>query len=140
MRKHDVEDVILRGRRGVHRVPFPYWIALVNLAGEYGWQASPESESDRPEALCELVLGRVTEADARALADALRRSLADLPGHDALSHCERGLNYDPRCYGGPFLSCPPSLWEWFSGPNKRRVRDLIAFARRGAFTVQEPDF
>ena len=135
-----MENVILRRKRGVHRVPFPYWIALVNLAGEYGWQASPESQSDRPEALCELILGHVTDVDARAMADALERSLADLPDHDALSHRERRLTDDPRRYGGPFLSCPPSLWEWFSGPNKRMVRDLIAFARRGAFTVKEPEF
>src|SRR5262249_22326261 len=90
-------------------------------------------------AVCELILDRVTDVDARAMADALQRSLDDLPDHDALAgHPRRGLSWDERYAGGPFLTNPPRLLEWFSGPNKQMVRDLIRFARRGGFRVEDP--
>jgi len=131
--------VTLHGRGQVHGVGADWWVALTSLAVDNGWQPTQESRSDRPEALCELILGRVTDADAKAMADALERSLADIPDHDALAaHPRRGLSWDERYAGGPFLSNPPSLLEWFSGPNKQMVRDLIRFARRGGFRVEDP--
>jgi hypothetical protein len=119
-------------------VPLPWYVALIDLAIEYGWQPSPASWSDCDEALCELFLGRVTAEDALALADALEDALLDIPSHNALSHRERRLVPDDNSAGGPYLSCPPSLYEWFSGRNRRMVLDLIAFARGGAFEVMGP--
>jgi hypothetical protein len=131
-------EVRLRRPSEEYRVGPAWWVALTGLAIDYGWSPSPASWSDRDEANCELILDRVTDADAHALADALERALPDIPGHDALSnHPRRGLVGE----GGPagrFLSKPPSLFEWFSGPNKQWVRGLIRFARRGGFRVEDP--
>ena len=80
---------------------------------QYGWKPSPASQSDRDEAFAELLLARVPAQDAEALADTLADALPDIPAHDALSHRDRGLVSDDRSAGGPYLNCPPGLFEGF---------------------------
>ncbi len=134
-----MQVVTLRGAGGEHRLASPWWVGLLCLASACGWRPSPASCSRSAERLGELAPDRVTDGDATALADALATALDDIPNHDALTnHAERGLVEDPLAPGGLFLSRPPRLIEWFSGDNKRMVRELIAFARKGAFNVDDP--
>ncbi len=134
-----VKQVTLRGPGGEHRLASPWWVGLLCLASACGWRLSPASWGRRAGQLAELAPDRVTDDDATALADALATALDDIPNHDALTnHAERGLVQDPLAPGGLFLSRPPRLIEWFSGENKRLVREVIAFARKGAFEVDDP--
>src|SRR5262249_13226866 len=84
---------------------------------------------------------RVSDQDARALADALERALPAVPGYNATSH-------KPRAYPMPAAMArmlhdmprdrvPGSdqfvgPLEWFSGDRKRGLKELIAFSRKGA--------
>jgi hypothetical protein len=119
-------------------VGYPWWVGLLLLAVRYGWQPSEASVSQAPEALCELVLGHVTAADALALAAALEEALRDIPRHDALPSGRGALVWE----GGPgsrlVLSAEANLLEWFSGPRRREVRALITLSRQGPFRVREP--
>jgi hypothetical protein len=134
-----VVDLTLRGTAGEYRVPSPWWVALTSLAVGYGWQPGLVSLSDRPEAPCDLILARVTDEDARGLADALEAALPDIPDHDALAtYPECRLVWDARSAGGPLLCRLPGLAEWLSGTNKQVVPDVIAFARTGGVGVDDP--
>jgi hypothetical protein len=77
--------------------PSPGWVALVNLAVQYGWKPSPASQGDRDEAFVELFLVHFTAQDEEALADAV-------------------------AVGGPYLSCPPGLFEGFLSRTDRWSR------------------
>jgi hypothetical protein len=77
---------------------------------------------------------RVTTEDARALANALERSLPDVPNHDALKHKAVTIAGAP---GERFLpvDTPVNAFEWFGGQNKRHLLDFIAFCRQGEFII-----
>jgi hypothetical protein len=123
-----------------YRLPSPWWVGLANLAMDYGWTPSPACWSDREEHFCVAVFNRVTDADARSLADALEQALPDVPRHDCLqSHPGRTLWWDGRPVGGPYLSVPPTLHEWFSAENRRMIEEVIALARRGGLPGAGPD-
>ena len=131
--------VTLHGVHGKRVMWFPWWTALLLLAVRYGWRPSDASVSQAPEALCELVLDRVTADDARALAAALEQALLDIPRHDALPSGRGALVREGGRGSRLLLSAEANLLEWFSGPGRRReVRALIAFSRRGPFRVREP--
>jgi hypothetical protein len=76
---------------------------------------------------------RVTDADARALADALERALPDVPGHDAMEH--KTFTH-PGLPGVRLMDArtPVNPFEWFSG-KKDVLRDFVAFCRRGGFAI-----
>jgi hypothetical protein len=86
-----------------------------------------------------VIYDRVTDADAIALAEALKRALPDVPRHDALAgHPDRTLRWSYRAIGGPFLSAPPSLYEWFSGENRQMIEEVITLAGQGSFQAEDP--
>jgi hypothetical protein len=77
---------------------------------------------------------RVTAEDAAALADALERALPDLPQHDALGH----KSFEHPSEPGVRLirsDTPVNPFEWFSGKNKKRVEEFIAYCRKGGFEI-----
>ncbi|HYT93190.1 MAG TPA: hypothetical protein VEL76_31015 [Gemmataceae bacterium] len=76
----------------------------------------------------------VTAEDAAALADALERALPDLPEHDALGH----KSFEHPSEPGVRLirsDTPVNPFEWFSGKNKKRVEEFIAYCRKGGFEI-----
>jgi hypothetical protein len=77
---------------------------------------------------------RVTTEDARALANALERSLPDVPNHEAAAHKTVEL---PGLPGERFvtLATPIDSFEWFNGQNKGYLLDFIAFCRQGEFKI-----
>jgi hypothetical protein len=107
-------DVVLRGAGGEYCVPPPCWAGLISLAIDYGWRPSPASVCARAEAVCEVVLDRVTDADARSLADALERVLDDMPD-DCVLLCQA----HQLVLGLAFLS---ARWSWGSMPHSTRRR------------------
>jgi hypothetical protein len=76
---------------------------------------------------------RVTPEDARSLADALERALADVPDHDALGH---KTFLHPALPGVRLVAAgtPVNPYEWFGG-KKDLLRDFIAFCRQGGFEL-----
>jgi hypothetical protein len=76
---------------------------------------------------------RVTAEDARALADALERALPDVPCHNALEHEVVRFAGVP----GEFLpfGTPVTPFEWFSGENRGRLKNVIAICRSGGFKI-----
>jgi hypothetical protein len=131
-------DVVLHGAGCAYRLPPLYWADLVGVAIDYGWRPSPTSVCERDGAVCELVLDRVTDTDARQLADALDRALDDIPDDDVLSQQKHGLAWDIRLIGSLFLCEPPSRSKWLRGANQQLAHAMIAFARQGAFRVLDP--
>ena len=128
--------VVLRGAGGGYRLPAGWWTGLLRLAVEFRWRPSGLVLSDEPEGECELVPGRVGDADARALADALEDALPHIPdlgGPVYYPGC--GMLVDDRPAGGLDLSGPGVL-PWFSRTGL--VPDVIAFARAGGFAVDDP--
>ena len=78
---------------------------------------------------------RVTAQDARALADALKSALPDIPSHNAMEH--KSFQH-PGAPGDLFvrLDTPVNVFEWFSGENKPHLKAFIAFCRKGGFKIQ----
>jgi hypothetical protein len=76
---------------------------------------------------------RVTPADARALAEALKRALPDVPDHDAMK--DKTFEH-PSMPGVRLVDArtPVNPFEWFSG-KKKVLRSFIAFCRRGGFEI-----
>jgi hypothetical protein len=139
------------------------WYFALELGHRYGWEPEgttrPGADSWKPVGnrgphrgefawYNGYVVGngrRVSAEDANNLADALERALPDIPDHDAAAH-------KPRAYPMPAAMArmlhdlpdddlpDPSQYvnavEWFSGPRKRVLRDLIAFCRTGGFSVR----
>jgi hypothetical protein len=110
-----------------------HWEDYCRLARLYGWTGRAWCESGGPYA--------VTAAQAAELAEALERSLGDIPDHDARTPemipdvapaaeqaASGELREDP--------ARPPSLQERFSGDLKWTVGQLAEFCLCGAFTVQ----
>jgi hypothetical protein len=123
-----------------------FWAELLKLARLYGWKPAgtlPAEAADPDEAAAwdgNYVLNgnqRVTDADACALADALERSLPDLPDAYAAGHKAiiEGPEDRPTNVLVP-VGAPISPIEAMSGPNKDALRDYIAFFRKGGFEIQ----
>jgi hypothetical protein len=138
------------------------WGHLLDLATRYGWQpagllppepdpdddpeddeaadaADPEEDFEPGEPTLDDYFWndgfRVTDEDARALADALERSLPDVPDHDALGH---KTTTHPGLPGQRLIpiDAEVSPFEYFSGPKgKGRVKEFIAFCRQGGFAI-----
>jgi len=81
--------------------------------------------------------GQVGDADARALADALGAALPHIPDLCGLVYYPGfGMLVDDRPAGGLDLSGPGVL-PWFTRTDL--VPDMIAFARAGGFSADDPD-
>ena len=93
------------GPGGAFRISDRHWHNVVRLALLFGWK--PAAPKDDPRL--------VEPGDAARLADALERSLPDIPDHDV-----RGAD--------GLLAC-------FSGPAKQGMRDFVAFCRAGGFRL-----
>jgi hypothetical protein len=76
---------------------------------------------------------RVTDDDARNLADALEEALPDVPDHDALEGKKVRIGNTDE-YAIP-ADVPTTPFEWFSGKAKQRLRDFIVFCRKGGFRI-----
>jgi hypothetical protein len=89
---------------------------------------------------------RVTHEDAAHIADALEQALDDIPDLDTdekwveygptilpTSPVERSLVEEGFAVSGPNESLSPP--EFFSGEDKQKVRDFIAYCRAGAFCI-----
>jgi len=88
---------------------------------------------------------RVTEGDAEEMAAAIEQALGDIPDHDAigtkdkrdaLPHRIAGYMRDmPGDQPMPGIRDRISVFEWFSGGEKQRLRDFIEFCRAGGFNI-----
>ena len=121
------------------------WGKLLDLAERYGWTPAgtlapdPDPVFDDPGSPPAPWDGgyfwndfqRVADADAANLAAAIERALPDIPDHDAMGHKTIDV--------GPFKGIDPavsvSALELFSGGIKDRVKDFIAYCRRGGFKI-----
>jgi hypothetical protein len=74
---------------------------------------------------------RITEGDARAMADALERALPDIPDHDALSEKTASRGDEPLSLWGRCASPGVTIIaiEEFSGRNKPLLISLITHLR-----------
>ena len=114
--------------------------------GLTGWPDLARSEPDVWDGNYVTGMGqRVTDRDARALADALDRALDDVPAHDARKHKPEGYPMPRdmarllRGLSGDYQPDPRQViapLEWFSGHRKQELRELIEFCRRGGFTIR----
>jgi hypothetical protein len=126
------------------------WENLLELARINGWE--PEgtivpfdaaSNKDQPECADGRFpywlndYRKVTTTDARKMADALERSLDNLPNHDALEHKLPSLPVGSCGFLEKLRNLPISPMEFYSGSDKQRVRNFIDFARAGSFAVTE---
>jgi hypothetical protein len=88
----------------------------------------------------------VTDEDAAHIADALEQALDDIPDFDTdekwveygptnlpTSPVERSLVEEGFAVSGPNESLSPP--EFFSGEDKQKVREFIAYCRAGAFCI-----
>src|SRR4051812_15633102 len=119
------------------------WAKLLRLAQAHGWQ--PMGTSQPPGEEVHFPGGRwdssnyrtndgqiVSEADARALADALERALPHIPDDDAMAkyrQADGGIQIAPTAPTAPDA-------DWFSGAQaKTSVGKFIQFCREGSFRI-----
>ncbi len=87
----------------------------------------------------------VTEEDAISLSCAIENALDDIPNHDAINSKDRQDALPRRIArlmrdmpgSRPFPSIRESISakEWFSGEQKNRLNEFIAFCRQGGFQI-----
>lgn len=120
------------------------WGEVLKLARLYGWTPAgtlPPEEGDADERAAwdgnYVTNGGqgVRPSDAWELAEALTRGLSDLPEHDAAAH--KTVPAEAEGARGRWfpVGAAVSPIEALSGPNRRAVRDLIAFCRQGGFEI-----
>ena len=148
--QHSTTDLgpSLSGACGEFALSDRAWRLLLALASAYGWTPAGTQPPD-PEAVdhaCSRMPSlwdgrytppecqRMTESDARAMADALERTLPDIPEHDALSDkvLARGGDEPLALWGQPArpgVTITPM--EEFSGRNKPYLISLISHLREG---------
>lgn len=90
------------------------WTFLVRLARAYGWAISTVNERD---------ITMVSKGEAHTLAATLEKALPEIP-EECTVVGDQGIS-----------SLPDDPLDWFSGDGRTIVKDVIAFSRRGAFTV-----
>jgi hypothetical protein len=142
----------LYGAGGEQHFTHMGWSKLLELAVQHGWrplgtvdpqkeEAAPVEGEDDPSGDVEVPMSYflndgllVRPEDARALADALERALPDVPDHDALEHKTFTHPAEP---GVRLIDAntPVNPFEWFSG-KKDRLREFIAFCRKGGFEIR----
>ena len=141
------------------------WIKALELAQAYGWQPQgtvkprhwddPGSEYYSPEPYNGEIYWTndgqgVTHEDARESADALERSLQDIPdetGASLASSQHKTYRTKDDWIGHPHKGLfPPGVGikgenhtlgpiDFFSGMAKRMIRGVIEFCRRGSFAI-----
>jgi len=128
------------------------WARLLSLAEMYGWEPSGTTEP-HGEPLDDWVGGYnsndgqyVAPEDAKAMGDALRKALDDIPDHDGpdkmmtyrqgektgvlsidLAISQLGLNIGPNY--------KLNLFEFFAGGDKDRLREFIQFCKQDGFFI-----
>ncbi len=150
----------LTGAGGHFHFTITEWDLILQLAEAYGWEPEgtklPGPGHDTPDQSWSGTYFTnsyqlVTREDAAALAEALERSLPDLPDHDALEHKAVDvpvLPADvPRLRAAGLLAPGETSFkalndlenvtpvEFFSGPRKQDVLDFIAYCRAGEFCI-----
>jgi hypothetical protein len=146
----------LRGAGGDFRWNYPYWLNLLQLAQEYGWEPAgtlpgPGCNEDDEEFAEEDVpdeqrcgydtndYQRVTAEDAKNLAAALERALPFIPDENKVApYLEEvrlrgvGVIYGVNSEADLMLS----NLDWFSGVQmKSEVEKFIRFCRAGSFWI-----
>ncbi len=91
-----------------------FWIGALWLASEKGWEPEGTSQGDPPNGYIYNEGAIVNNTDAKNFAEALRKVLDDIP--------------DKKCKGVGYYSL-------FSGDGKKGLKNLIKFARSGAFEI-----
>ncbi|MGQ0627403.1 MAG: hypothetical protein ACT4PL_04795 [Phycisphaerales bacterium] len=80
---------------------------------------------------------RVTDEDAASIAEALSNAILDVPDHDAVAH--KLLSTIDTSLLGTFRVLDRrhkiNPFEFFSGPNKKRLRRFIRFCQAGGFRI-----
>lgn len=108
------------------------WTHVLALAEQYGWKPTgtrrgnpqvPEGDWDGNYTSNSGQL--VTEADARALADALERALPDIPG--------RADTREAVVPGASTITLHPL--EFFRSAGKAKVTGFIDYCRKGGFRI-----
>lgn len=115
--------VRVRGSWGVMVFNALAWQRILQLALSYGW-LSVLPAPDRYQVGDTFV----TQADALSLADALERSLPDIPDHQAVATASENR---PAISELRRMSDGITLVEWFSGETKENIRNFIQFCRIG---------
>lgn len=79
----------------------------------------------------------VSDDDAVAIADAIERTLDDIPNHDAVAH--KVISTLDLPFGRPLRALNPlaevSPYEYFCGEGKARLVKFIGFCRCGGFRI-----
>lgn len=80
---------------------------------------------------------QVSAEDASNLAGALESAMPDLPDHDAIAHKVESEIQFPNDASVRYFRPGESVnaYEYFSGPNKEKLRRLIDLLRTGPFTI-----
>lgn len=143
---------------GVLRASRMSWSMVVWLARDAGWAAGQRLIVDGLAVWPGDTGGLRLEPDeARAFAEALTAALPDIPDHDAMSHkvawvidfpewsemvrdtpAERDELGRPATYRLRYLQAEQKVapYEYFSGPNKSRLRRLIRLCEGGGLNIQ----
>jgi hypothetical protein len=126
---------------GWFRFDVSEWKRLLELARGHGWEPmgteSPDLEPDfspRKDwdgSYFSNDYQTVTAEDARNLADALERAIADLPNRHAKDAEEKSSKGAPEATG---VSASPN--QWLSDQAERkRIREFIRYCRAGEFVI-----
>ena len=130
------------GPGGEFQLNWRGWGLMLDLAHDHGWEPVGIERRSIDDA------GYVQEEEgttfidnwhafstegAASLAAALERALDDIPDHEALAPKDLSGDGSTRIPGNRIDEV--SALEWFSGPRKQIVRDLIQFCKAGGFTI-----
>lgn len=129
----------LEGAGGYFRFSMSSWFKVGELAVMGGWQ--PTEGTRQPSDWHEHLDGkwegsygtndggRVSDEDARRMADALERMLPEVPDQGTLERGSMG--------GIPFdVAKHATVFDWFSGSeSKDRLCEFIAYCRKGGFAI-----
>jgi hypothetical protein len=133
----------LRGCSGEFHFTVSCWVNVLKLAMLFGWKPAGTrlyDEDGLPEldwcgSYCSNGYQEVTEDDARRLADALERSLPDIPNEEAMA--DRLVKV--VCDGVEVYGIPDGVryspLEFWSGGGKQKVREFVAYCRAGSFVI-----